>query len=131
VIPTYSMSCFVLAADTCKHITSAMSYYWWGSSVDNRGMHWKKWTDLTRPKASGSMGFKDVRKFNLAMLGKQGWCLMTNPSLLCAQVLKGKYFSNDYFMTARRKKNSSHTWRAILAGRTGLICHIRDGSSMT
>jgi hypothetical protein len=98
-----------------------------------RGMHWKKWADLTRPKAAGGMGFRGIRKFNLAMLGKQGWRIMSNPSSLCARVLKGKYFPTGEFLTARKKKNSSHTWRAILTGRSvlqrGLIRRIGDGSS--
>jgi hypothetical protein len=99
-IPTYSMSCFLLAPDTCKRITSAISNYWWGSAVDSRGMHWKKWPDLTLPKSYGGMGFRDIKKFNLAMLGKQGWHLMTNPTSLCARVLKGKYYPNEDFMIA-------------------------------
>jgi hypothetical protein len=99
-IPTYSMSCFLLAPDTCKRITSAISNYWWGSAVDSRGMHWKKWPDLTLPKSYGGMGFRDIKKFNLAMLGKQGWHLMTTPTSLCARVLKGKYYPNEDFMIA-------------------------------
>lgn len=67
------------------------------------------------------------------MLGKQGWRLMTSPDTLCAWVLKGKYFPNDDFMAAKNKRNSSHTWRAILAGRKaldcGLIHRIIDGES--
>jgi hypothetical protein len=89
-IPTYSMSYFLLALDTCKKITSTISNYWWGSAADGRGMHWKKWSELTLPKVYGGMGFNDIKKFNLAMLGKQGLRLMTNPSFLCAWVLKGK-----------------------------------------
>ena len=58
---------------------------------------------------------------------------MTSPNTLYAQVLKGKYFLNDDFMTAKNKKSSSHTWRAILAGRKalecGLIRRIRDGET--
>jgi hypothetical protein len=67
------------------------------------------------------------------MLGKQGWRLMSNPDSLCARVLKGKYFPQGDFMSAGKKKNASHTWRAILAGRhvleMGLIKRIGDGSS--
>jgi hypothetical protein len=119
-------------------------------------MHWKKWSDMTLPKSyegmgfkdikkfslamlgkqgwrlmtnptsvcaqvlkgkyypTGGMGFRDIKKFNLAMLGKQGWRLMTNPTSLCAQDLKGKYYPTGDFMSACRKKNSSHTWCAIL-----------------
>jgi hypothetical protein len=86
-IPTYSMSCFLLAPNTCKRITLAISNYWWGSAVDSRGMR-----------------FKDIKNFNLAMLGKQGWRLMTNPSSLCARVLKGKYYPHGDFMIATKKE---------------------------
>jgi len=78
------------------------------------------------------MGFRDIKLFNLAMLGKQGWRLMVAPDSLCARVLKGKYFHNCDFMSARKKKNASHTWRAILAGRKvlqlGCIRRIGDGN---
>lgn len=132
-IPTYSMSCFLLSPATCKKITSAISNYWWSSKVDRRGLHWRRWSDLTLPKCHGGMGFRDIKLFNIAMLGKQGWRLLTNQSSLCARVLKGKYFPNGDFMTARNKRNSSHTWRSILAGRKalqiGLIRRIGDGRS--
>jgi hypothetical protein len=35
-IPTYSISCFLLALDTFKKITSVISNYWWSSNVDKR-----------------------------------------------------------------------------------------------
>ena len=131
-IPTYSMSCFVLAPSTCQKITSATSNYWWSSKVDRRGMHWRNWTDMCLPKCQRGMGFRDIKLFNLAMLGKQGWRLMVAPDSLCARVLKGKYFHNCDFMSARKKKNASHTWRAILAGRKvlqlGCIRRIGDGN---
>jgi hypothetical protein len=58
---------------------------------------------------------------------------MTSLDKLCARVLKGKYFPNEEFVTAKSKRNSSHTWRAILAGRNafecGLIRRIGDGET--
>jgi hypothetical protein len=127
------MSCFFLSPDTCKKITSVISNFWWSGVADKRSIHWKKWDDLTLPKCHGGMGFKDVKNFNLSMLGKQGWRLVMNPDSLCAKVLKGKYFPHGNFMTAGKKKNSSHTWRAIVAGRKvrelGLIKRIGDGTS--
>ena len=79
------------------------------------------------------MGFRDLRSFNLAMLGKQGWRLITRPDSLCARVLKGRYFHDTNFMRATRKKHASSTWRAILAGREvlqhGLIKRVVDGES--
>ena len=66
-------------------------------------------------------------------LGKQGWRLMVNPESLCARVLQGKYYHTSDFMSATKKKNASHTWRAILTGRKvlqmGCIRRIGDGQS--
>ena len=85
------------------------------------------------PKAEGGMGFRDIKLFHIAMLGKQGWRLMVNPESLCARVLKGKYYHTSDFMSATKKKNASHTWRAILTGRKvlqmGCIRRIGDGQS--
>lgn len=46
-VPTYSMSCFLLPADTCKKMRQAIANYWWGSSADNRHIHWLRWEHLT------------------------------------------------------------------------------------
>jgi hypothetical protein len=78
------------------------------------------------------MGFRDIKKFNLAMLGKQGWWFMTNPTSVC-QGAERKVLSSNDFTTAHKKKNASHTWRATLAERVvlelGLIRRIGDGTS--
>jgi hypothetical protein len=116
-VPTYSMSCFLLPIITCKKIRAAAANYWWGSSTDNRHMHWISWERLNQPKFKGGMGFRDLRSFNLAMLGKQGWRFVTRPDSLCARVLKGRYFHDTDFMSATRKRHASSTWRVILAGR--------------
>lgn len=73
--------------------------------------------------------------FNQAMLGKQGWRLLTRPEALCSRVLKGKYYPNGGFLSATRKKKSSETWRAILHGtdivRRGVIKRIGPGHDVS
>ena len=77
------------------------------------------------------MGFRNLQLFNLALLGKHGWRLVTNPHSLCARVLKEKYFPNTDFWEASAHSHASATWRAILAGRealgVGMIKRIGDG----
>jgi hypothetical protein len=79
------------------------------------------------------MGFRDLRSFNLAMLRKQGWRLITRVDSLCARVLKGRYFHDTDFMSATRKRLASSTWRAVLAGRDvlqhGLIKRVVNGET--
>ena len=134
-IPTYSMSCFKLTKKVCKNITSCMAKYWWGSSLDKRALHWLSWDKLAAPKCKGGMGFRNFEAFNLAMLGKHGWRLLTHPNSLCGRVLKGKYFNNSNFLQATVPRGASSTWRAIVAGRsaldTGLITRVVNGSSVS
>ena len=47
-VPTYSMSCFQLPGEICKKMRSVITNYWWGSSADNRHIHWQKWDRLAR-----------------------------------------------------------------------------------
>ena len=133
VLPTYTMSCFLLPVDTCKKMRSIIGNYWWGSSADNQHIHWQRWERLIQPKARGGIGFRDLRSFNLAMLGKQGLRLPTRPESLCARVLKGRYFHDEDFLSRTRKRRMSFTWRAILAGREvlkkGLTRRIGDGTT--
>jgi hypothetical protein len=64
--------------------------------------------------------FKDLHKFNLALLGKHVWRLLTNPTSLCAQVLLGRYCHNQNLMEVNAPRTASKTWCVILAGREAL-----------
>uniref|UniRef100_A0A803P9C5 Reverse transcriptase n=1 Tax=Cannabis sativa TaxID=3483 RepID=A0A803P9C5_CANSA len=55
-IPTYAMSCFRLSAKFCKEIEAMMARFWWGSTSDNKEIHWKKWRFLCKSKGSGATG---------------------------------------------------------------------------
>ncbi|VFQ95991.1 unnamed protein product [Cuscuta campestris] len=46
------------------------------------------WNRLSVPKKFGGMGFKQLHSFNVAMLGKQGWRLLTQPDALVSRVFK-------------------------------------------
>ena len=72
---------------------------------------------MCKPKADGGMGFKDLRAFNLALLAKQEWRLIQNPSSLTHRVLKAKYFSESNFIEAQIGKKPSYTWRSFMEGR--------------
>lgn len=44
------------------------------------------------------MRFRDLEAFNLALLGKQGWHLLTNPASLLYRVFKAKYYPRGDFL---------------------------------
>jgi len=66
-------------------------------------------------KEYGGMGFRHLFGFNLAMLGKQGWKLQTEPDTIVTRIYKAKYFSRTDFLGARLGHNLSYIWRSIFA----------------
>jgi hypothetical protein len=71
---------------------------------------------MARPKKDGGLGFRDLHLFNLVMLARQTWCLLTAPDSLCARVLQERYFPNQSILNATSVRDMSYTWRSILKG---------------
>ncbi|GMI85140.1 hypothetical protein HRI_002183300 [Hibiscus trionum] len=119
-IPIYAMQCFLFPLSLCHDLESIYCRFWWRNNGSKRGIHWARWESLCSPKDKGGMGFRDLAKFNIAILAKQGWHLLTNPSSLLARVLKGRYFPTGNFLSANLGSNPSYTWKSIWCTR-GLI----------
>lgn len=96
-----------------------------GRREELRKIHWIGWKTLCKPKCYGGLGFRDLELFNKAMLAKQGWRIINNPSSLLAHVLKGRYFKNCDFMSAKIGWKPSYIWRSLLWGREILEDGIR------
>ncbi|GKV46603.1 hypothetical protein SLEP1_g53576 [Rubroshorea leprosula] len=112
-LPTYLMSLFLLPASLCTDLERIMNRYWWGGGEDEHKIHWMEWKKLATSKRTGGLGFRAMRDFNLAMLGKQGWRLLTYPDSLAARLMKAKYFPRSDLLHAEPKSPCSFTWRSI------------------
>ena len=132
-IPTYSMSCFRLPRGLCKHIDGLLRSFWWGSKEGKRRTCWVAWEDMTKPKYMGGLGFRDIELFNLALLARQAWRILQEPSSLSARVLKAVYFPDGDFLEAQIGTSPSRIWRAIVDGKDvlcqGLIRRIGTGEA--
>ena len=67
-------------------------------------------------KADGGMGFKDLVRFNEAMLAKQVWRLAANRTSLLYKVFSAKYFPSGSIFDAKMAKGS-YAWQSILRAR--------------
>lgn len=124
-IPLYVMSAAYLPDDLCDSIEKMMNSFLWKSSAYSKGLKWMAWENMTHAKEAGGLGLRTLRDFNLAMLAKQGWRLLTETTSLSYRLLKAKYFQNKDFLHASIHPNDypSFTWSSIMKAQ-----HlIRDG----
>ena len=68
---------------------------------------------MCKSKLEGGMRFCDLYAFNLAMLAKQGWRMLENPTSLMARMYKARYFPNGDILNASIGNNPSYAWRSI------------------
>lgn len=97
-------------------------------------MPYKKWSHLCHPKNQDGMGgFCDLHAFNLALLAKQSWKLITEPHTLLTCILGAKYFSSTNILHASTKPGISYAWRSLLVGLQLLQLGIRKrvGTSLS
>jgi len=128
------MMVFQIPKSIYKGITNAISQYWWGDDDEHRRIHWQEWWKMCLPKSQGGMGFRDLQSFNLAMLAKQVWRLLSDPESLCARVLRAQYYPDGKLLQATKKNGSSFTWQSIMVGlecfKLGYIWRVGDGSQI-
>ncbi|XP_035551759.1 uncharacterized protein LOC118349911 [Juglans regia] len=117
-IPTYAMGMFLLPVSITRKLNQILRKFWWGFNEDSSKIQWVKWKELSGSKEMGGLGFRDLRCFNLALLSKQGWRILQNPTSLVAQVLKQKYFNKGDLLEAKLGTRPSFAWRGIHASLT-------------
>ncbi|XP_021593063.1 uncharacterized protein LOC110600514 [Manihot esculenta] len=134
-IPAYCMNVFLLPLATCSQLQVMLNKFWWrGGMDDRRGINWLAWDRMCVQKGDGGMGFRDLRCFNAALLGKQGWRILSDTNSLLYNVLRAKYFPSGDFMSASLGSNYSYVWKSVHSSQQLLVRGTRwrvgDGRSI-
>ncbi|XP_074337381.1 putative mitochondrial protein AtMg00310 [Apium graveolens] len=83
----------------------------------------------------GGLSFRQLHDFNVALLGKQGWRLITNPESLVARIFKAFYFPQSNFLHAKLGSSPSFIWRSVFEAqdmiKNGLRCRVGSGNSVS
>lgn len=112
-IPFYTMQTSALPAACCSKIEKLIRGFIWGSDTTTRKPSLVNWNEMCLPKNQGGCGIKSLKDQNEAFLVKLAVSLISEPSKLWVQVLRGKYGWGRSTMYSFKTKSTSHTWRSI------------------
>lgn len=71
------------------------------------------WDRMCMKKSDGDMRFRKLHDFNLALLGKQAWRLVTIAESMVNRVFKVRYYPDGKFLTARIGANPNFVGQAL------------------
>ncbi|CAM9001849.1 unnamed protein product [Rhodiola kirilowii] len=86
-IPQYVMSCILLPESIIKKLYNVIYSYWWSGGMSST-IHWVRKALLVEQKIRGGLGFREIKDFNIALVTKQAWRLLTQPDFLWKSIFK-------------------------------------------
>jgi hypothetical protein len=93
-LPIYFLSFFKAPSGIISLIESLFKSFLWGGSAEAKKVHWVKWEKISKSKERGGLGVRDLRAFNIALLGKWWWRIRNEKESLWYKVLEQKYGVN-------------------------------------
>ncbi|CAI8601941.1 unnamed protein product [Vicia faba] len=112
-ILAYIMSVYLTPDGVVKDIERMLNSFWWGGGRNNKGIRWMAWDRLTSLKSEGGMRFRDFKAFNIVVVAKQGWNLLSKPNSLVSRIFKARYFPRSSFLKVKVGYNLNFVWRSL------------------
>jgi ribonuclease HI len=113
-IPSYAMSSFLMPISFSSSLDRIFKNFWWGFPKDKtRNLSLKSWSSICLPKEEGGLGFRRMHEFNLALIAKLGWKLISNLDCLWVKQLQNKYIKYGDFISSPVSSSASWLWKGI------------------
>ena len=107
------MSFFCMSATVVKEVKKIQKSFLWDWGSENRKIVWVMCDKVCESKDKGGLGVIDVRKFNLAILGKWIWRLKSKERSLWKDILDSKYGGRRVLRSQVHNCMESMWWRDI------------------
>lgn len=109
-----------------KRIQSILAHFLWSGNYEGPCMFKVAWKDCCFPKVEGGLGFKDLKKWNLAATMYQLWKIISMVDSLWVRWVYAFELKRKGFWTMSIPSRCSWTWRAILKHRDMALQFIKS-----
>uniref|UniRef100_A0A2N9IF07 Reverse transcriptase zinc-binding domain-containing protein n=1 Tax=Fagus sylvatica TaxID=28930 RepID=A0A2N9IF07_FAGSY len=90
-LPTYYLSLFPIPSSVALRIDKIQRDFLWGGIGDGKRFHLINWHQVCQPLKFGGLGFRNIRIFNQALLGKWLWRYGTETDAFWRSIIFSKY----------------------------------------
>ena len=113
-IHVYAMQTINLLISIKLKIDQLCRRFIWSGSAKHQKMSLVNWDMVCTPKSKGGLGFKKLEIMNHALIMKNNWSLITEPTKLSNQVLLTKYgVQINEVPTSLHTRYGSPLWKAM------------------
>ncbi|GJX02021.1 RNA-directed DNA polymerase, eukaryota, reverse transcriptase zinc-binding domain protein [Tanacetum coccineum] len=84
----YYMSLFKVLELVLKALERLRAEFFWGSDSSSKKLAWINWNQVLASLERGGLGVESLKSFNLALLLKWRWRLVSNPNALWVSIIK-------------------------------------------
>jgi hypothetical protein len=107
------MAMFKMSMGFCDKYEKLIRDFFWGDKENRRKVHWYARDNLTKAKGKGGLGYRDMHLLNQALLARQAWRMIQNPSSLCSRFLKARYSPHGNRLDIVFSSDPSPVWKGI------------------
>ncbi|GKV37224.1 hypothetical protein SLEP1_g45281 [Rubroshorea leprosula] len=90
-LPVFLMLVYLIPKGILYSIDKIRRSFLWGGGGEERKINWVSWVKVCKKREDGGLGVRDLRKFNMALMGKWWGRLAENKEGLWKRVVAGKY----------------------------------------
>ncbi|GJT42663.1 RNA-directed DNA polymerase, eukaryota, reverse transcriptase zinc-binding domain protein [Tanacetum coccineum] len=135
----YYLSIFKAPESIIRIFEKARAKFLWGGSHGNNKMAWVRWDNVLASHDQGGLGIGSLKAFNLVLLQKWRWRLVTKPDLLWVKLIKSIHGPEAGF--DGKGYSSSGVWPSIVGTsnylhshnilpKDSLKCHLGNGTTI-
>ena len=112
-LPLFFLSLYKIPVMVKKEIVRLYRNFLWGWGLKGRKIAWASWKKVCQSKESGGLGMIDIRRFNIALLGKWMRRLGYEKTGLWKEVIDSKYGGWRDLRSQRKSSYDSLWWRDL------------------